>query len=328
MRSTCGLGRWPSMLLLAASLLPMSTRGADAFPDKTAHILVGFVPGGGVDAIARVIASKLTVMWGQPVIVENRAGASGFIAAGVVARAPPDGYWVVMANSTSHTLGPQALKAPFNALKDFTLITTAVRAPNILVVNADSKIDSMKALGQLAKAHPGTMSYASSGNGSYQQLAGAVFSHMTGGDLLHVPYKGSAAALIDVMGGQVSMDFETSGAALPLIKSGKVKALAVMASHRLAEIPEVPTSAEAGYPDFEISTWYGLAGPAGMPEALVQKWQSDVAKILAMPDVRKQIELIGGEPVGDTSAAFKASYEAEYRRTGTMMKQAGIVPES
>ncbi|HTH95773.1 MAG TPA: tripartite tricarboxylate transporter substrate binding protein [Stellaceae bacterium] len=321
--------RWRLLLTILAMLGMAAGHPASAadFPDQPVKIMVGFAPGGTVDLIARIIANQLQVIWKQPVVVENRAGASGFVGANIVARAKPDGYLVVLANPTSHILGPQATPAPYDALKDITLISDIMRVPNVLVVGQSVKARTMKELAAAAKAAPGTMSFASGGTGSLQQLAGVSFSQRIGGKLVHVPYNGSAAALSDLISGRVTMAFEPSGAMIPYITSGKLRALALTASQRLPQLPNVPTAKEAGFDNFEFYTWYGIGGPPGMPKDIVAKWHDGIVAAMKVPDVRKQIALLGGEPIGDTPAHFTAMYQADYRNTGKLMKEAGIAME-
>jgi tripartite-type tricarboxylate transporter receptor subunit TctC len=297
------------------------------FPNKQIRIMVGFPPGGGVDVIARVIGAELGKMWRQSVIVENRAGASGMIAANMITQAPADGYEVQIATPNSDTLGPQLIKPPYDVLRDFTPITLAVQVPNVLVVNNALPVHTMKELVALAKAKPGTLTFASSGVGSVQQLAGESFNAMTGAKAVHVPYKGSSAAMVDLVAGQVSMSFETSGGALTFIRSGKLRALAMLSAQRNPALPDVPTSAEAGFPGFEFSTWYGFTGPRGMPPAVVQKWQQSIAKVMQLPNVRAQIQNMGGEAVASTPEQFKVFRQNEYALMGKLIKQTGITAQ-
>jgi tripartite-type tricarboxylate transporter receptor subunit TctC len=309
---------------LAARAQPAPTA---AFPSKPVRIIVGFAPGGGVDLIARMLANELSKLWGQPVLVDNRAGASGMIGADMVAKAPPDGYLVQLATPNSDTLGPHLMKSPYDALRDFTPITLAVQSPNVLVVNPAVPATTMQELVALAKAKPGTLSFASSGVGSVQQMAGEAFNVLTGAQAVHIAYKGSAAAMVDVVAGQVPMSFETTGGALPFVRGGKLRALAVLAPQRSSALPEVPTTAEAGFPGFEFSTWYGVAGPAGMPQAVTDKWQRSIAQVMQLPAVRDQVRQMGGEVVASTPADFKAFRAREYQRMGALVKQTGVKAE-
>lgn len=316
--------RWLAGIALPFLFIAAAQAQQTDFPTKPVRIMVGFAPGGGVDVIARFLAAELSKMWGQSVIVENRAGASGMIAANMISQAPPDGYLVQIATPNSDTLGPLLIKPPYNVLRDFTPITLAVKVPNVLVVNNALPVHTMKELVDLAKAKPGTLTFASSGVGSIQQLAGESFNAMTNAKAVHVAYKGSAAAMVDLVAGQVSMSFETSGAALPFIRSGKLRPLAMLSAQRNPALPDVPTSAEAGFPGFEFATWYGLSGPAGMPPAVVLKWQQSIAKVMQLPNVRAQIQNMGGEGVASTPEDFKAFRENEYARMEKLIAQTGI----
>jgi tripartite-type tricarboxylate transporter receptor subunit TctC len=321
------LSRWLAWTALPVLFATAAHAQQTDFPNKPVRIIVGFAPGGGVDVIARLMAAELSKMWGQSVIVENRAGASGMIASNLITQAPPDGYQVQIATPNSDTLGPQLIKPPYDVLRDFTPITLAVKVPNVLVVNNALPVHTMKELVDLAKAKPGTLTFASSGVGSIQQLAGESFNAMTGAKAVHVAYKGSAAAMVDLVAGQVSMSFETSGGALAFIRTGKLRALAMLSAQRNPALPDVPTSAEAGFPAFEFATWYGITGPAGMPPAVVQKWQQSVAKAMQLPNVRAQIQNMGGEVVADTPEEFKAFRESEYALMGKLIKQTGITAQ-
>ncbi len=300
---------------------------AQEFPSKPVKILVGSAPGGGVDTFSRVIAQKLQEMWGQPVIVENKLGASASIAADFVAKSPPDGYAVVMGIPNSHTIGPHVLKLPYDVLKDFTPITLVMEVPHVLVVNATNPVKDMKELVAVAKANPGKLNYYSSGMGSTQHLAGEMFKLQAGVDIVHVPYKGSAPAIADVLGGVITMGFDPTSATLGQIKAGKLKVLAVAAPTRTSALPDIPTTAEAGYPGLNMATWYGLFGPANMPRAVVDKWQRDVAKVVAMPDVQKRIADAAAETRASTPEQFSQFVREQYDTMGKLVKAADVKAE-
>ena len=315
-------------LIITALMFATAAQAQSAdFPNKPVRIMVGFPPGGGVDVIARMMATELSKVWKQSVIVENRAGASGMIASNAIAQAPADGYLVQIATPNSDTLGPHLMKPPYDVMRDFTPITLAVRVPNVLVVNDKLPVRSMKELVELAKAKPGSLTFASSGVGSIQQLAGESFNAMTGAKAVHVAYKGSSAAIVDLVAGHVSMSFETSSAALSFVRSDKLRALAMLSPQRNPALPDVPTSAEAGFPGFEFATWYGVTGPAGIDPAVVRKWQESIARIMQLPNIQAQVASMGGAAVASTPEEFKTFRANEYSRMGKLIEQTGIKPQ-
>jgi tripartite-type tricarboxylate transporter receptor subunit TctC len=317
----------PRILLFVAALACAVPVHAQNFPSKPVRILVGSAAGGGTDIIARLLAAKLQEAWGQPVVVENRTGASASIAADFVAKSPPDGYNVVMAVPNSHTIAPHLIKLPYDALRDFTPITLAMQVPHVLVVSANSPLNSMKELVEQAKANPGKLNFSSSGIGATQHLAGEVFNLVAGVKAVHVPYKGSAAAMQDLMAGVVTMSFDTTASSIGLIRGGKLRALAVAAPQRAAALPTVPTTAEAGYPGVEMITWYGLFGPPGMPRALTERWQQDVARALALPDMNERVAMLAGEAGGNAPGEFAAFIRAEYAKMGKLVREADVRAE-
>jgi tripartite-type tricarboxylate transporter receptor subunit TctC len=314
---------------LLALLLAFASFAATAqtFPNKPVRILVGSAAGGGTDIISRLLAAKLQELWGQAVVVENRTGASATIAADLVVKSPPDGYNVVMAVPNSHTIGPHLMKVPYDVLKDFTPITLAVQVPHVLVVSAASPVASMKEIVDQARANPGKLNFSSSGIGATQHLAGEVFNLVAGVKVVHVPYKGSAAAMQDLMSGAVTMSFDTTASSIGLIRGGKLKALAVASSKRAPALPGVPTTAEAGFPGVEMTTWYGLFGPAGMPKALTDKWQQDVARVLRLPDVAERVAGLAGDAGGNPPEEFAAYIRAEYAKMGKLVRDADVKAE-
>jgi tripartite-type tricarboxylate transporter receptor subunit TctC len=312
----------PALLFLA-----VFAAQAQPFPSRPVRIMVGSAAGGGTDIISRLLAAKLQEAWGQAVVVENRTGASATIAADYVAKSPPDGYVVVMAVPNSHTIAPHLIKLPYDPLRDFTPITLAMQVPHVLVVAASSPVNSMKELVEQAKANPGKLNFSSSGIGATQHLAGELFNLVAGVKVVHVPYKGSAAAMNDLIGGQVTMSFDTSASSIGNIRGGKLKALAVAAPKRTPALPNVPTTAEAGFPGVEMVTWYGLFGPPGMPKALTDKWQQDVARVLALPDVKERVAGLAGEPGGNPPEEFAAYIREQFAKMGKLVKEADVRAE-
>jgi tripartite-type tricarboxylate transporter receptor subunit TctC len=311
--------------LAAATFGPASRAFAqERFPTRPVRVVLGFAPGGGADIYLRSVALRLNQIWGQSVVVENRPGASGFIGADIVAKAPPDGYTLSLSVPNSHSLGPHVMKAPYDALRDFTPITLGVQFPMICVVGNAVPVSTFPELVAYAKANVGKLTFASTGNGSIQQIGGEVFNRITGAQITHVPYKGSAPAILDVIAGNVTMSFDTSTGATQHIKAGKLKALAVLASQRMTGLPDVPTTAEVGQPGFELSAWYGWHGPANMPRALVEQIQQDVARAMAFPDVREKLLGMGAEIGGGSPESFRAMFEKDYARMGEVVKSIGI----
>jgi tripartite-type tricarboxylate transporter receptor subunit TctC len=315
------------MLLLVALLGVAGAVNAQSFPSKPVRIMVGSAAGGGTAIISRLLAAKLQEAWGQPVVVENRTGASATIAAEFVARSAPDGHTVVMAVPNSHSIGPHIMKLSYEVLRDFTPITLAAQVPHVLVVGNAQPVGNMKELVALAKASPGKLNFSSSGIGSTQHLAGELFNLVAGVKVVHVPYKGSAAAMNDLIAGNVTLSFDTTASSIGQIRGGKLKALAVAASQRSPALPGVPTTAEAGFSGMVMTTWYGLFGPAGMPKNLTDRWQQDVARALALPDMRERIESLAGEPGGNRPEEFGAYIKDQLAKMGKLVKDADVKGE-
>ncbi len=282
---------------------------AATYPTKTIRMVVPYPPGGPTDLTARVVALEMSKTLGQAIIVDNKAGASGMIGAEMVAHAEPDGY-TFLANASLHVINPSIYAdMRFDAFKDFVPITQLAAVPLVLVVPAGSAIKSVKDLVEFGKKNPGKLSFASAGNASSQQLAGESFRIAAGIDMQHVPYKGSAPALTDVIGGQVQLMFDSMPSAMPFIKSGKLRALAVTTEKRAQALPDLPTIAELGYPGFDISTWYGFWAPKGTPAPIVARLAEAAARALKVPQIVEQYGAMGAEPVGSTPAEF-ARYNA------------------
>ena len=309
----------------AIALLAASTvASAQTWPTKNVRILVGAPPGGGTDIIARLFADKFATAFGQPVIVENRPGASNTIAADLTAKAPPDGYTLLVATTTGQAIAPHLMKLGYDPLKGLAPVALIANVPNVLVVNNDVPAKTVKELVALIKAAPDKYSYGSSGPGSTQHLAGEAFAHALGLKMVHVPYKGSAQALTDLLGGQIQMAFDTTSSAISHITSGKVRPLAVMSPKRSPQLPNVPTLAEAGFPGIEMTTWYGLFVTGGTPRPIVDRLYQETMKALQMPDVRKRLADLGGEPGTLTEAEFAALNKADFDRFGKLIREAKI----
>ena len=313
------------MLIAAAASLASPMLKAQSLPKGPVRIIVGFPPGGGTDALARVVAQKLQSMWGLSIVIENKAGAAGVIAADYVSKQAPDGNTLLMAHINSHALAP-ALGARLNydAERDFVPISMVGVTPNILICNTDQPAKTVADLVQLCRQNPGKISFASAGGGSAQHFALEMFKLQAGIDGLHVPYKGSGPALTDLIGGQVNYCFETMTSASPHIKSGKAVALAQTRLKRAKGHPTVPTMAEQGFPGFEATVWYGLMGPARMPSGMAQRFNEDVNKVLAMPDVQEKMDQYGAEDGGGSIDKFASFIKTEQQKWAQVAKAANV----
>lgn len=294
------------------------------WPTKMVKIVVGYPAGGPNDVIARAIAQKVNAATGQPVIVDNRPGASGTIGSDYVAKSAPDGSTLVM-NATTHSM-VNALyeKLPFDADKDFTPITLVGESTLVLIVRNDQPAKNLAELLATARSQPGRVSFGSTGAGSSPHLAGEMLRQLSKADITHVPYKGSAPAMIDLLGGQITLMFEPLPSALPQIKAGKLRALGVTSGKRIRELPDVPTMAEAGLAGFDITVWWGLMGPANMPPALAQKIATTVNASLATPEVRARFDTLGITPVGTTPAEFRSVLQKDIAKYGKVIREGGI----
>ena len=324
MKSIPALG---SVMLAFAYAVFGVTAVAQDFPSKPIRFIVPNPPGGASDITARVMAEKLAQRWGQPVVVENKPGAGAIIGTEFVAKAPPDGYTILLVPS-SHAFNVSLYKKlPYDSVKDFAAVTQTANTPLVLVVNASVPAKSVKELIAYAKANPGKLTYASSGSGTSLHLAAELFKEMAGVDIVHVPYKGSTAAHPDVMSGQVSMIFDTIPAVLPHIKSGKLRPLAVTGTKRSPLLPDLPTIADAGLPGYAASSWGGVLAPAGTPKATIDKLNAEMVAVLKQPDVQERLTGVGLEPVGSTPAEFEAFMKAEIAKWSKIIKDAGITAE-
>ena len=315
---------YSKLTAVIALLLAVGAAHAQTFPAKPVRILVGFTAGSSIDVVVRILGQKLNEIWAQPVIIENRLGAGGNVAADVVAKAPPDGHTLLSPNAGLAISAAFYRKLPYDALKDLQPITQLAQQPHILAVNNDLPAKSVKELIALAKAKPGQLSFASGGPGNSDHMAGELFKYMAGIDIVHVPYKGGNQALNDTISGQVAMYFPGVPVALPMVKAGKVRAFATTGAKRLPALPDVPTVAEAGIPGYQVILWYGLLGPAGLPTDITNKIQADVARVLKMPDVAERLAALGVEPVGSSPDAFAALLRSEIAKWEKVKKATGL----
>jgi tripartite-type tricarboxylate transporter receptor subunit TctC len=314
-------------LLGCAALVLSALAHAQPYPNRTIRIVVPFAVGGIADTFGRVIAQKLTEAWGQPVVIENKAGAGGNIGADLVAKAPPDGYTLVIGNIGTHAVNQYLVKSmPYDPIKDFVPIAHIMDAEGLLVVHPDLPVKTIPELIALAKMKPGGLSYASGGLGTTSHLAGEFFKVMAGVDMVHIPYKGNSPAITDVMGGQAQMIFATMPTVIQQAKSGRLRPIAVIGSARAKAVPEVPTVAET-LPGFEVSNWIGLFAPAGTPAEIVNKLNAEIQKIMRAPDVEKRLETEGAKFIPTTPASFAAFQRSEAARWAKVIKDANIKPE-
>ncbi len=298
---------------------------AQQFPIKPIRIIVAYTPAGATDILARALGQKLSETFGQPVIIENRPGANGNIGTEVAAKSTPDGYTLVMATAGTHAINPGLYrKLGFDAVKDFAPISLVAMVPNIMVVNNAVPAKSVKEFIAYLKANPNKFNYGSPGNGSSAHLSMELFKTMTGTSMQHIPYKGSAGVMADIMGGQIIATIDNMPPYLPQVKAGKLRALAVSTPKRSPAAPDVPTVAEAGVPGYSAAAWFGLLAPAGTPKAVVDKLSAETARILKVADVAERLSSLGAEPVGDTPEQFAAHIKSEIAKWAKVIRDANV----
>ena len=312
----------------ALAMMPASAWAqAPAYPTKPVHIVVTFTPGGAPDILARVLADKLGQQWGQSVIVDNKPGAGGNIGADAVAKAPGDGHMLVVGTVGTHAInGALYKKMPYDMVKDFTPIGLLATTPNVLVVNNEVPAKTLKEFIDLGKRQ-GNMSFASSGSGTSIHVSGELFKSMTGIDMKHVPYKGRASAIPDLLGGRVTMMFDNLPSSLPLVREGKLRALGVTSPKRSPAAPDIPTLSEAGLPGFEAVSWFALFAAPGTPKPVADKLSTQVAEVLKQPDVAKKLSDLGLEPVGSTPDELARYQQTEIAKWAKVVKESGATVE-
>ena len=317
-----------ALALLALSLVLVGPAGAQPFPAKPLRLFVGFSPGGGVDITGRIVAAKLSELWGQAMTVENRLGAGGTLAADAVAKAPADGYTFVVCNAASHGIAPSLYKKlPYDPIRDFTPISLLGITSNVMVVHPSVPATTVAEFIAYAKANPGRISFGSSGIGTSPHLSVELLKSMTGINLVHVPYKGGAQSSTDLLGGQIQLLITNLPEQIGYIKAGKTRALGVSTIKRSPQLPDLPTISEAGVPGFDVTVWYGLCAPAGLPRALVDKVNADVAKAVLSPDTRQRLFDQGVEASRNSPEEFAAFIRAEVTKWAKVVRDSGATAD-
>jgi tripartite-type tricarboxylate transporter receptor subunit TctC len=316
-------------LLILPSALPAGlTFAADAYPRKPIRLIVPFPPGGPADALARIVGERIGASMGQPVVVENHAGAAGNIGMAIGAKAAPDGYTLVLAPAGNLTVNPSLYRnVPYDVGKDFAAVTVVAAVPNILVLHPSIPARNLAEFIGYVKMHPGELNFSSPGAGSGAHLAGELFKSMVGAEMVHVPFNGIAPAVTAVLGGQVQLMFAGAPAVLQHVRAGKLNALGVASLKRIASAPEIPTLSESGLAGFDVTSWYSIVAPAGTPPDIIARLQTEVAKALREPDVREKLAAQGAEPVANTPAEFAAMIRTEASKWGQIVKSAKITIE-
>jgi len=315
------------ILALMLSLLLMSMAQAAEFPTKPIKLVVPFPPGGAVDAIGRLVGQKASEVLGQPILIDNRAGAAGSIGTEIVAKSAPDGYTLLMGSTSSLSVIPNLQKVPYDPIKDFTPVSLVAYIPHVLVINNDVPAKTLAQFIAYAKANPGKLSYASSGNGTPHQIAVEMFKKMADVFIVHIPYKGTAPGLTDLMSGQVALMSVELSTALPYIKAQKIRPLALLAPNRSTFAPDIPTAAQAGLPGLDITSWYGVVAPAGISRDTLNILGAAIAKAVKSPDLNEKILGMGATPVGDTPEEFNVFMRKESTKWAKAIKESGAVAD-
>ena len=299
---------------------------AQTYPNKPVRFLVGFPPGGANDIVTRLLAQKLTETTGQTFIVENRGGANTAIATELLARAAPDGYTILL-NAGGHATNPALMKLNFDSIRDFAFISLVAETPNLLVVHPSVPARNVKELIAFSRRNPGQLNYASGGTGTTVHLSGELFQHMTGVKWIHVPYKGTGPALVELLAGQTSIMFPNLPGAIPHARTGKLRALAVTSAKRSDSAPDVPTVAESGLKGFEVTAWFGVSAPAKTPRAILDRLNTEIVRAVKSPDLRDKLKGAGTEPIGSSADEYAAFMQSEIAKWGKVIAAAGIKGE-
>lgn len=323
------IGLTLSWFFALALALACAAASAQSYPSKPIRLVVPYPPGGPLDIMARAIGQKLAEAWNQPVVVDNRAGAGGNIGAELVAKSPADGYTLLMGAVATHAINPTLYgKVPYDPVRDFAPVALVAQVPNILVVNPSIPARSVKELIELARAKPGYLNFASGSTGSTGHLAGELFKSMAGVQMVHIPYKGAAPAMADLLAGQVQLMFDNLANALPNVRAGRLRALAVTTLARSPAMPELPTIAESGLPGFDLTTWFGVMVPAGTPPEIVAKLNAGIVRALNVKDMRERLEKMGAAPpANNTPEHFAAFIGAEAAKYAKVVKDSGAKVE-
>ena len=316
-------------LLVAGALLAGSLpASAQPYPNRPLRIVVPFPPGGGTDIGTRIVAQKLQEAWGQAVIVENKPGAAGIVGTELTAKSAPDGYTFMMGNIGTHAINVSLYKKlAYDPVKDFAPVSMVADLPLLLLVHPSVPANSVKELIVLAKSQPGKLNFSSSGAGGSMHVAAELFKSMTGVDMVHIPYKGGAPAVADLLSGQVALSFSTVLETIQHVKAGKVRALAVTNDHRSIALPDLPTIAEAGLPGYQSISWLALFAPAGTPKDIVNKVSAESVRILKLPDVKERLLAQGAEPIGSTPEQLAATLAADIAKYAKVIRESGYKPE-
>jgi tripartite-type tricarboxylate transporter receptor subunit TctC len=315
-----------SLFLGAALILGTHVMQAQAaaYPDKPIRFVVPFPPGGGTDTLSRSLAQKMADALGQSITIDNRPGAGGNIGADIAAKSAPDGYTIFMGQTSNLAVNPTLYsKLPFDPVRDFAPITLVTDTPLVIVVAQGSPIKNVRDLIALARARPGSINFASPGNGTVGHLSGEMFKREAGVEMMHIPYKGAAPALTDLIGGRVNVYFASAPAAMGQIKGGTIRAIAVTSRKRSPALPDVPTVAESGLPGFGASSWYGILAPAGTPKDIISKLNAAAVKVMQQPELKERMVAEGGEPIGDTPEQFAAFIKSEIAKWAKVVKDSG-----
>jgi len=310
-------------LLMIAAASACWAQDAAKYPAKPIRMVIALAPGGGVDTSGRLLGQKFTDAWSQQVVAENRPGAGGTIAAEVVARAAPDGYTLLM-QSMSHAITPALYKLPYDTIKDFAPIALFVQSPSILAVHPSLPVKTVKDLIAFTKKHPDEILFSSSGTGSGQHLTMELLNRMAGLQFVHIPYKGTAPSILDLVAGRVSVTSASAISTIPHVRAGRLRALAVASAKRSPSVPDLPTIAESGVPGFAVDQWYAVFGPAGMPKEIIAKLYAEIARTVANPEIRERLLTMGLDPVGMPPEEFTEYLKAETIKWGKLVREAGI----
>jgi tripartite-type tricarboxylate transporter receptor subunit TctC len=315
--------QWSVAMLMAAAAGASHAQDAASYPAKPIRMIIALAPGGGVDTSGRLLGQKFTDAWGQQVVAENRPGAGGTIATELVARAAPDGYTLLM-QSMSHAITPALYKLPYDTIRDFAPVSLFVQSPSILAVHPSLPVKSVKELIAFTKKHPNEILFSSSGVGSGQHLAMELLNRMAGLQLVHIPYKGTAPSILDLVAGRVSVTSASAISTMPHVRAGRLRALAVSSAKRSPSVPQLPTIAEAGVPGFAVDQWYSLFAPAGTPKEVVAKLYAEIARTVANPEIRERLLSMGLDPVGMPPDEFTEYVKTETIKWRKLVREAGI----